>query len=306
MQGQLFTWRRTADRQKCLCISLGLVFSVLSSIYKMNWVERLSFWRCSRVVSSVSKLFCLLARIQESRRWFGSARSRLTSFPLPHGFFFESGRTVLHEAADGQEPEILQLVLAATPADVNEQDSTGTTPLIAAAQNDCAKCLRQLLDSGADPSIRDKQRRLAIHWAAQKCSLKALRVLLDACSVSDINAQDRAGLSPLHCALNSYIRVWSLIERQAVVELLLDRGADLRVKNRVSHLLARQPLTVRVRNSGLILSSAFKRMNNTWRTSERVPSLLFAPLLILSIHGSTQLSRTMPSIYSSYRVQMQP
>eukprot|EP00042_Codosiga_hollandica_P039600 m.333475 g.333475 ORF g.333475 m.333475 type:complete len:238 (+) comp55650_c1_seq2:807-1520(+) len=104
--------------------------------------------------------------------------------------------------------------------------------MIAAEWRMTSNCLQRLLDSGADPSLRDRMDQTALHRAADVCSQLELEILLKACSIGDINAQDQAGNTPLLTTLNTAEHKFQESKVLAVVQMLLNHGASTEIKNR--------------------------------------------------------------------------
>lgn len=124
------------------------------------------------------------------------------------------GKTALHFATERSRAACVKLLLAAG-ADASIADIEGCLPLHYAQSEECAALLISAHPSGA--SAADKKRRTPLHVAAEKGNVRVSRLLLDVSSV--VEAADVRGYTPLVEA------VWR--ERRDVVELLLDRGAQL-------------------------------------------------------------------------------
>ena len=140
--------------------------------------------------------------------------------------------TPLHYAVECPSPEAAQLLLA-NGADANAPSPQYGTPLHLAAGRD-EELARVLLDKGADVRAIDGEGSTPLHRAMRTEVAKALIA-----AGADVNAADNLGRTPLHLA--------AIYSRNAVIEILLDNGADLSRKD----------------NSGLIAAS-YARQNANW------------------------------------------
>lgn len=102
----------------------------------------------------------------------------------------------------------------------NMRGPLGTTPLMQAVLYGDAESVRVLLESGADPNIRNEAGTTALMWAVN--DLKKTRLLLD--RGADVNARSEDSRTPLLIAAG---RSGS----RDVVKLLLDRGADINARS---------------------------------------------------------------------------
>ncbi|MFK7999071.1 MAG: ankyrin repeat domain-containing protein [Polyangiales bacterium] len=155
-------------------------------------------------------------------------------------------------------------VFCAAGADINQQDSMGSTPLLYAfqvplmhASEETAeqelRLVRLLVEAGASPSLPDKRGRSALHaWAASGHVHQAtLDYLLQA--GADIDAQDNQGRGALHVALTQR---GDRPSGDAMGVLLLEAGATSRLgegtdqsarmicENAERRARARSPLTL--------------------------------------------------------------
>lgn len=156
--------------------------------------------------------------------------------------------TALRMAASGGHHDVVKLLLD-RGADVNARDQEGLTALIKAAWGSHPEVVRLLLDKGADVNTKDNYGWTALTWAvdlrygepdldlvkllkdrgakmtltAAAClgDLKEARRLINA--GVDINAQGENGTTALMCAAQA--------GHLEVVKLLLDKGADMNIKN---------------------------------------------------------------------------
>lgn len=100
----------------------------------------------------------------------------------------------------------------------------GDTALHLAAVYGQASCVQALLESGADPTVKDNSSGLALHDAASGGHLECARLLL-AAAPGTVNAVDDDGDTPLHNAVRS--------EQPEMALLLVSRGADVGLCNKV-------------------------------------------------------------------------
>ena len=103
--------------------------------------------------------------------------------------------------------------------DINSRDSMERTSLMLACRSGHANITIQLLRRDADPCLKDKFGRTAIHYAARRNEPSALHsLLLHESSGAIINALDKGGDSPLQLAIQS--------EAGAAIALLIFYGAE--------------------------------------------------------------------------------
>jgi len=81
--------------------------------------------------------------------------------------------------------------------------------------------LKEYLENGGDPNLRDARGRTLLHYAAKEGNLEAVRLLLK--HKADPNARDRRGRTPLHYAV--------LADDEVVVELI-KAGAEVNAKDK--------------------------------------------------------------------------
>lgn len=184
-----------------------------------------------------------------------------------------SNRTALHLAAERGYSDVAQVLLK-NSASLTARDRSGRSSFFAACAEGRRDAARLLWFSGADLKERDASGRSVLHAAASSGHEEIFEMLLSA--GMSIEPKDHYGITPLQEAAE---QGWALIvERlldlgvnveakctggasalhfactatnapEAVVQLLLQRGADLRVQDalgRTPLLLAVQLSTVRV------------------------------------------------------------
>ncbi|MGO9463067.1 MAG: ankyrin repeat domain-containing protein [Isosphaeraceae bacterium] len=128
--------------------------------------------------------------------------------------------SMLFCAADSGQVEIAKLLLGRT--NVNCKDSTGETPLHAAAKTNHANVVRLLLEHGADLKVADVYGNTPLHNAARGGAPDAAKALISA--GASVNPRNKFKETPLHYAAE---------EGDAVMTtLLLSQKADLNARNR--------------------------------------------------------------------------
>src|SRR5262249_296011 len=109
--------------------------------------------------------------------------------------------------------------IAAEPSLIQEGDSSGTTALHYAAGFGTVAIMKDLLAAGAKPTAVNRLKSTPLHWAVADAT--KVKLVLDAGAHVDARTLDRR--APLYLAA-------SQSDRNAVIELLLSRGADPNTK----------------------------------------------------------------------------
>jgi len=123
---------------------------------------------------------------------------------------------------DGDDLAFKKLA-GADPKATNLKGQAGSTPLMQAVLYGDLNSVRFLLDNGADPNIRNDAGATALMWAVD--DLEKTRLLLD--HGAEVNARSDDSRTPLLIAAGQP-------GCNAVVKLLLDRGANVAVKSPVN------------------------------------------------------------------------
>lgn len=163
------------------------------------------------------------------------------------------GRTPLHFAAEEGRTDLIDVLLDAG-ASLDAMGSSGSTPLLTAASADRIEAVARLIDRGASARARDGQGLMPLHRAANAGALGVVKLLLergfevDARTSSELAARGDDG-EPLPDPTAAFLGLlnWhlggkvedrqtplhraALRDREAVVALLLDRGADINARD---------------------------------------------------------------------------
>ena len=135
----------------------------------------------------------------------------------------EGGITLLHMAADSNDPRIASALVAAG-LDPNARTAKGSTPLHLAAQKAAHETAALLLDAGAEPDARDDAQRSPLHYAACQRTPETGRLLIE--RGADVNAGDERGLTPLHLAAckNAHETAAALLDAGANANAVASNG----------------------------------------------------------------------------------
>jgi ankyrin repeat protein len=121
------------------------------------------------------------------------------------------GRTLLHEAAIGGDPELIRL-LVARGLDVNAiDDHVKDTPLAFAVGHDNHDAVAALLEAGANVNHQDGSGRTHLHGAILGKRVEVVQMLLAA--GADPTIADRKGETPLDLALARNPAMANLLEQ---------------------------------------------------------------------------------------------
>ena len=135
--------------------------------------------------------------------------------------------TILQSAVTGSESDdeeramMLELFLKAK-VPINHQDSKGWTAVKIATRRNLKKCVKILLEHGADPDIADNEQYTALHNAAGNPEM--MKLLLT--KAKDVNSQNEDDETPLYVAIGRG-KVESALA-------LLEHGADPNIANNES------------------------------------------------------------------------
>ena len=150
----------------------------------------------------------------------------------------EDERT-LHAAVEHDITDLIKILISDGFVDVNCRHIfyTHFTPLHEASYRGNRDTAKILLESGADPNLRDCWGKTPLHGAAHVGNQEVVQLLIEGCA--DLNVSDEHGRTPLHEAADRGHR--------GVAELLINSGAGPNVTDHNGE----SPLQWAIRN-GLI------------------------------------------------------
>ncbi|KAK6133752.1 hypothetical protein DH2020_032463 [Rehmannia glutinosa] len=156
----------------------------------------------------------------------------------------EDGRSLLHVAVSSSQPEVVEILSAASPSVVNSSDEEGWAPLHSAASSGNLNIMEILLNRafdwedqmflplgekkaqddllqklklGADVNLKNDGGRTALHYAASKGWLKIAETLVS--HGAKLNVKDKVGCTPLHRAAST--------GSAQLCEFLIEEGAEV-------------------------------------------------------------------------------
>lgn len=108
--------------------------------------------------------------------------------------------------------------------DLNNQEDP---PLNIATYYNSVKCIKLLIEVGADINIKDNHGETPLHTAVDGMSMECIRVLIEAGVILD--PKDNDGNTPLHHAADIHNR--DDMDYKELIYLLLNAGANAYIKN---------------------------------------------------------------------------
>ncbi|XP_066264208.1 ankyrin-1-like [Branchiostoma lanceolatum] len=150
----------------------------------------------------------------------------------------EAGKAPLHciatntvdkrSASKTQVKQKIAEILLKAGAEVNIQDKKGQTPLHCAAMAKDLASAQILLENGARVDIGKDDGDTPLHIAVREVDTQLCHHLIQQESgKTAVNQKAHDGATPLHLAIEASVRRCARQDRMAVVQLLIDNGADL-------------------------------------------------------------------------------
>jgi ankyrin repeat protein len=137
-------------------------------------------------------------------------------------WFEDQQFTILHKIVLGAVDYDLEAQLKLTTSNINQQDSKGRTPIAWAAARGDEKCVKILLDFGADPEISCDTGNNPLLRSVRAKSPGCVRLLLQ--HGANVQARSALGFTALHYA--AYYQ-----DDEAHLKMLLDFGAQIDEKD---------------------------------------------------------------------------
>ncbi|XP_044728090.1 putative ankyrin repeat protein RF_0381 isoform X1 [Chrysoperla carnea] len=186
---------------------------------------------------------------------------KITKLLLDNGANVKDDPELLHSAAMGESPEIVELLLQHN-ADVNVKNRYGQTPLYKAIEYDRLEIIELLLKHKADINAEDEDRITPLFYAIQNKKLKITKLLLD----NGANVKDYPEL------LNRA----AMGESPEIVELLLQHKADVNGKNRCGQT----PLFDAIQNNRIEITELLLKHNTDVNATDKYgKTALFLPVI---------------------------
>ncbi|KAF5273820.1 hypothetical protein FQA39_LY00935 [Lamprigera yunnana] len=142
----------------------------------------------------------------------------------------------LHLAAMKGDEMLLRRILDSGKVHTDCKDKDGTTPLILASANGHYECVKELLEQGADPTLKRVTGTTALFFAAQGGFLDIVQILLE--NNAPVNTSSVDGGSPLFvaCQCGHMDVVKELIEKGAKVNThMKDKATPLFIAAQNGH-----------------------------------------------------------------------
>ena len=194
------------------CLEPGDIISLVEvHVYTAGLLAKRHYSRKDRDSNTIMHL----VSSQERKEWMDIIIARCPDFSIED----KLGRGPLHVAAKDGREAIVRLLLDAG-AGIDLQSTTGydggSTALAMAIGKNKESIMKLLIDRGAGISVRDRNDRQPLHWAAARGHLGAIQLLLN--NGADISAVSQYG-TPVYMAA-----CWG---HGDAMELLVENGADI-------------------------------------------------------------------------------
>ncbi len=131
---------------------------------------------------------------------------------------------LLKAATNGNNEDGIKNIinLVYSGADVNVQNKNGDTALHLATDNENTEIIKKLIEAGADVNVQNKNGDTALHLAIDNKNTEIIKKLIEA--GADVNVQNKNGDTALHLATDN--------ENTEIIKILIEAKADPSLINR--------------------------------------------------------------------------
>jgi len=133
-----------------------------------------------------------------------------------------SANYALHDAAYKGNSQAVQSLVKSGAAK-ESRNSSGMTPLLAAAHFDHLDTVQTLITMGADINAQDQSGMTPLHHAVQSCRLSMVRLLAENAARTDLKAQ--CGSTALHYAVQCFHK--NRRDATAIMNIIIEKTRDL-------------------------------------------------------------------------------
>ncbi|KAF7697948.1 ankyrin repeat and SOCS box protein 16 isoform X1 [Silurus meridionalis] len=205
----------------------GMVNAIMEIVHEeMVWTPEMGMWTLSSKVKQTSGL-----RLAAGRGHYGCVEELL--FREAEVDADPGGRTALHDACSGGHHSCVKLLLE-HGADPDLLTADGNAPLHLCITAESYACTELLVSMGANVNVAQRDSCLTpLHLACRRGLVEHVELLL--AHRADVTVQNREGETPLNAACAGAERPTETVRYLAVVQKLLQAGAQAHTAGRKQH-----------------------------------------------------------------------
>lgn len=167
-----------------------------------------------------------------------------------------NGRSSLMHAVISGNAETVKMLLS-TGANIDIQDKHGYTALFHAASYGYIDISKLLIESRADINRKTKDGDTALIVASSYCNTEIIKLLLD--QGADVNAQNSLNNTAVH----NFIFCKGPEASYAMTKMLMDKGADLTIKDSYGYLPPNYALDYKLIDTAVLIRTKYLESWNT-------------------------------------------